>query len=69
MTGLKPVAYTPDPAAQATYDRLYALYRDLHDSFGGLRLVDLAPLMKALLALKQEAAARRAEAHPRGMTA
>lgn len=43
MTGLKPVAYTPNPDAQATYDRLYALYRDLHDSFGGLRLVDLAP--------------------------
>lgn len=64
MTGLKPVAYTPNPDAQATYDRLYALYRDLHDSFGGLRLVDLAPLMKALLALKQEAAARRAETHP-----
>lgn len=60
MTGLRPVSYAPDPAAQAAYDRLYVLYRDMHDSFGGVRTVDLAHVMKALLALKHEVAASQA---------
>jgi L-ribulokinase len=34
MTGIKPGGYTPDRAASATYDRLYAIYRRLHDAFG-----------------------------------
>lgn len=56
MTALKPGEYVPDPAARATYERLYALYLDLHDSFGGVRAIDLAHVMKSLLALRQEAA-------------
>jgi len=53
MTSLKKVAYPPRPAAQKTYDRLYALYRQLHDSLGGLnKSADLSRVMKDLLALK-----------------
>ncbi|MER2510411.1 MAG: ribulokinase [Amaricoccus sp.] len=64
MTSLRPVEYVPEPAARATYERLYALYRDLHDGFGGVRVLDLAHVMKALLALKQEVGAGADEAHP-----
>ena len=53
MTSLKKVAYKPKPAAQKTYNQLYALYRQMHDSFGGLnKTADLSRVMKELLALK-----------------
>ena len=53
MTSLQKVAYRPKPAAQKTYHRLYALYRQVHDSFGGLnKSADLSRVMKDLLALK-----------------
>jgi L-ribulokinase len=54
MTRLKPrVAYKPMPANRKTYDRLYALYRLLHDSFGGVnKAADLSGVMKELLAIK-----------------
>ncbi len=53
MTSLKKVAYKPRAAARQTYDRLYALYRQMHDSFGGLnKSADLSRVMKDLLALK-----------------
>lgn len=53
MTSLKRLAYRPRPAARRTYDQLYGLYRQLHDSFGGLnRSADLSRVMKELLALK-----------------
>jgi L-ribulokinase len=55
MTSLKKVAYKPKPAAQKTYNQLYALYRQLHDSFGGLnKSADLSRVMKDLLALKEQ---------------
>ena len=53
MTSLKKIAYKPKPAAQKTYNQLYTLYRQAHDSFGGLnKSADLSRLMKDLLALK-----------------
>jgi len=53
MTSLKKVAYKPKPAAQKIYHQLYALYRQVHDSFGGLnKSADLSRVMKDLLALK-----------------
>jgi L-ribulokinase len=53
MTSLKKIAYKPKPAAQRTYDQLHTLYRQLHDSFGGLnKSADLSRVMKELLALK-----------------
>ncbi len=50
MTSLKKVAYKPKAAARARYDRLYALYRQVHDAFGGVnRSADLSRVMKDLL--------------------
>ncbi len=58
MTRLSKVSYKPQPARRAVYDKLYALYRDLHDSFGGLdKSADLSRVMKELLAIKRGAAA------------
>jgi L-ribulokinase len=54
MTSLKPRSFTPDPAARASYDRLYRIYRELHDVFGGVGEADLGTLMKRLLALREE---------------
>jgi len=57
MVTLKPVSYRPDAARRRTYDRLYRLYRSLHDGFGGRKpQTDLGPVMKELLALKSAAA-------------
>ena len=54
MTRLKKTTYRPRPAAQKTYSRLYALYRRLHDAFGGLdKAADLGAVMKELLAIKE----------------
>jgi L-ribulokinase len=54
MTSLQRVSYRPKAAHRAAYDRLYALYRQLHDAFGGRdRAADLSRVMKDLLALKR----------------
>ncbi len=56
MTSLKKVSYVPRPAAQKTYNQLYALYRQCHDAFGGLnKSVDLSRVMKDLLEIKEAA--------------
>jgi L-ribulokinase len=56
MTRLKAVTYKPDPRRRAVYHRLYALYRDLHDGFGGVRRrADLSGVMKDLLSVQAEA--------------
>jgi L-ribulokinase len=34
MTGLKPRVFKPNPKANAVYQELYALYKQLHDAFG-----------------------------------
>ncbi len=53
MTSLKKIAYRPKLAARKVYDQLYVLYRQLHDSFGGVnRAADLSPVMKRLLEIK-----------------
>jgi len=53
MTSLKDVVYAPNPENHAVYDGLYALYRQLHDAFGGLdKAADLSLLMKRLLDIK-----------------
>jgi L-ribulokinase len=36
MTSVKDRRFTPDPDAAAVYDALYAIYRRLHDGFGGV---------------------------------
>jgi L-ribulokinase len=56
MTSLKKVAYKPRAKERKTYDALYALYRQLHDSFGGRApQADLGGVMKRLLELKEAA--------------
>lgn len=53
MTGLKEISYKPIPANQATYQKLYNLYRDLHDAFGGVNpSANLGHVMKDLLVIK-----------------
>jgi L-ribulokinase len=36
MTTLKEKRFDPRPAARQIYDELYAIYRQLHDAFGGV---------------------------------
>ncbi len=56
MSGLKDTIYTPNPANVKTYDRLFALYRKLHDAFGTPAFSDsLYPVMKELLEIKRSA--------------
>jgi L-ribulokinase len=54
MTSLKKTRYRPNPTAQKIYEQLYLLYRQLHDSFGGLnKSADLSRVMKDLLTIKE----------------
>ena len=54
MTSLKDLAYQPDAEASRVYDELYAMYRELHDTFGGMASPNaaLGSLMKRLLDLR-----------------
>jgi L-ribulokinase len=55
MTSLKQVSYSPKPENQAIYNQLYALYRQLHDAFGGIsKRADLSGVMKELMRIKEE---------------
>ena len=62
MTSLKTRRFEPDPAAQQVYDDLYALYGDLHDSFGGVTRpqANLGSVMKRLLTIKEKSRRGRA---------
>ena len=55
MTSLRDERFDPDPGAQSAYDELFAMYRELHDSFGGVAGAedDFPSLMKRLLALRE----------------
>ncbi|MDF9834033.1 L-ribulokinase [Ereboglobus sp. PH5-5] len=54
MTAVKPRHYKPIAANRKTYDKLYALYRQLHDAFGGInKSADLTNVMKDLLTIKE----------------
>ncbi len=56
MAGLKPETYAPDPQAHAVYQRLYTLWRQLHDGFGGVEPQgQIANVMKDLIAIAAEA--------------
>jgi L-ribulokinase len=59
MTSLKDKRFTPDAGAHAVYDELYAMYRELHDEFGGVRGArrELGTIMKRLLAVRQRVTA------------
>lgn len=53
MTRLKEESYRPNPDSQAVYDELFALYKQVHDAFGGVAVNDLGGVMKELLAIKE----------------
>ncbi|MBI3264521.1 MAG: ribulokinase [Acidobacteria bacterium] len=59
MTSLRPGACVPDPARHAVYDELYDVYRELHDTFGGVAggRSDLGTVMKRLLTLRDRVVA------------
>ena len=54
MTSLKERRFLPDADAHATYDEIFGMYMELHDTFGGVRADagELASVMKRLLALR-----------------
>ena len=53
MTGVQETVFMPIPEHQAVYDRLYALYRRLHDAFGVRGAQDdLYDVMKTLLEIR-----------------
>jgi len=55
MTSVKDITYRPKPHNKAIYDRLYALYLQLHDAFGGVNSsASLGHVMKELLKIKAE---------------
>jgi L-ribulokinase len=55
MTGVQETVFVPDPERRGIYDRLFRLYRTLHDSFGVQDTrEDLFGLMKALLDIRDE---------------
>ena len=55
MTSLKPLSYSPKCENQAIYNQLYALYRQLHDAFGGVsKCADVSGVMKELIHIKEE---------------
>lgn len=59
MAGTGGTSYRSDPAAVATYEELYGLYRRLHDAFGlPRRPADVAGVMKDLLALRDRTRGR-----------
>jgi L-ribulokinase len=55
MTSLRETQYIPIPENKAVYDALYALYRRLHDAFGGLnKSADLSTVMKSLIRIREQ---------------
>lgn len=56
MTGLKDVVYTPNPEAVAVYQKIYGVYRKLHDAFGTPDWNgNLFDVMKTLLDIREAA--------------
>jgi L-ribulokinase len=60
MTSVADQRYEPNPHAVAVYNELYGLYRELHDTFGGVpgAHADLSSFMKRLLAVRDRAHVR-----------
>ncbi len=55
MTGLQTKVYRSRREAHATYEKLFLLYRSLHDSFGNISCnANLGFIMKQLLEIKQQ---------------
>ena len=59
MTGIKDTVYRPVAENSRVYRRLFAIYRRLHDSFGGVSPLGVERTMKDLLDIKDSASAPR----------
>lgn len=60
MTSLQAKRYRPNAKNVAVYEKLYALYRTVHDAFGGLnKSADLSGVMKELIQIKQTSLRRK----------
>jgi len=56
MTGISDIQYTPIPANVAVYERLFGLYKRLHDLFGTTGYADNQfTVMKELIAIRERA--------------
>jgi L-ribulokinase len=56
MTAVRDTRYEPDAAAHAVYDRLFALYKRMHDIYGVEACSDsLYDLMKEVQNIRDEA--------------
>ena len=56
MTQVSDEVFVPDPESMQVYDRLYALYRKLHDAFGKTGIhPDVSEIMKDLIDIKMDA--------------
>jgi L-ribulokinase len=54
MTSLSPIKYQPIPENEAVYNRLYALYWQMHGAFGGVnKAADLSGAMKELIRIRE----------------
>ena len=53
MTGVKEKIFKPIEQNVKVYEKLFAIYKKLHDSFGGVRIEDLGSVMKELLEIKE----------------
>ena len=54
MTGLKTRVYRPIKKNVAVYAKLFKIYKQLHDGFGGVECRDMGIVMKELLKIKQQ---------------
>ncbi len=53
MTSIQEKTYQPDAENHEVYSELFDLYRELHDSLGGVKTNDLSKVMKSLLEIKE----------------
>jgi L-ribulokinase len=54
MVTVKSESFKPNPEDRKVYDQLYALYRRLHDAFGGVnKNADLSGVMKELIRIRE----------------
>jgi L-ribulokinase len=54
MVTVKSKSFKPNPEDRKVYDQLYALYRRLHDAFGGVnKNADLSGVMKELIRIRE----------------
>jgi L-ribulokinase len=55
MTGVQDRIFQPNPAAVAVYEKLFGLYRRLHDAFGvPNHQANLSDVMKVLLTIRDQ---------------